>query len=75
VLRGLGAGLEEVSLVSLETDHTQIVDRSTRRRPLCPARAVAFSTRPDNMPVEVARRGAAKGITLAPEAGSQRMRT
>src|SRR5262249_60426225 len=35
------------------------------------------STRPDNVPVEVARRMAAQrkgSITLAPEAGSQRMR-
>jgi radical SAM superfamily enzyme YgiQ (UPF0313 family) len=46
---------------------------------LCPTRVqIALpSTRPDNVPVEVARRMAAQkkgSITLAPEAGSQRMR-
>jgi radical SAM family uncharacterized protein/radical SAM-linked protein len=82
VLRGLAAtGLEEVSLVSLSsTDHTQIVDQvNTLADALCATRVqIALpSTRPDNMPVEVARRMAAQkkgSITLAPEAGSQRMR-
>src|SRR5215831_12060612 len=82
VLRGLRAtGLEEVSLVSLSsTDHTQIVDQiNGLADALCASRVqIALpSTRPDNMPVEVARRMAAQkkgSITLAPEAGSQRMR-
>jgi radical SAM family uncharacterized protein/radical SAM-linked protein len=82
VLRGLEAtGLEEVSLVSLSsTDHTQIVDQVTALTgELCPTRVQLSlpSTRPDNVPVEVARRMAAQkkgSITLAPEAGSQRMR-
>ena len=82
VLRGLQAtGLEEVSLVSLSsTDHTQIVDQvNTLADALCATRVqIALpSTRPDNVPVEVARRMAAQkkgSITLAPEAGSQRMR-
>jgi radical SAM family uncharacterized protein/radical SAM-linked protein len=82
VLRGLqGTGLEEVSLISLSTtDHTQIVEQvNTLADLLCPTRVQLSlpSTRPDNVPVEVARRIAAqkKGtITLAPEAGSQRMR-
>jgi len=82
VLRGLqGTGLEEVSLISLSTtDHTQIVEQvSALADLLCPTRVQLSlpSTRPDNVPAEVARRIAAqkKGtITLAPEAGSQRMR-
>ena len=82
VLRGLSAtGLEEVSLVSLSsTDHTQIVDQvNTLADALCATRVqIALpSTRPDNVPVDVARRMAAQkkgSITLAPEAGSQRMR-
>ncbi len=82
VLRGLqGTGLEEVSLISLSTtDHTQIVEQvNTLADLLCPSRVQLSlpSTRPDNVPVDVARRIAAqkKGtITLAPEAGSQRMR-
>jgi radical SAM family uncharacterized protein/radical SAM-linked protein len=82
VLQGLqGTGLEEVSLISLSTtDHTQIVEQVTALADLlCPTRVQLSlpSTRPDNVPVEVARRIAAqkKGtITLAPEAGSQRMR-
>jgi len=82
VLRGLqGTGLEEVSLISLSTtDHTQIVEQVNALADLlCPTRVQLSlpSTRPDNVPVEVARRIAAqkKGtITLAPEAGSQRMR-
>ena len=82
VLRGLAAtGLEEVSLVSLSsTDHTQIVDQvNALADALCATRVqIALpSTRPDNVPVEVARRMAAQkkgSITLAPEAGSQRMR-
>jgi radical SAM family uncharacterized protein/radical SAM-linked protein len=82
VLRGLqGTGLEEVSLLSLSTtDHTQIVEQVNALADLlCPTRVQLSlpSTRPDNVPVEVARRIAAqkKGtITLAPEAGSQRMR-
>jgi radical SAM family uncharacterized protein/radical SAM-linked protein len=82
VLRGLRAtGLEEVSLVSLSsTDHTQIVDQiNGLADALCASRVqIALpSTRPDNVPVEVARRMAAQrkgSITLAPEAGSQRMR-
>jgi radical SAM-linked protein len=46
---------------------------------LCPTRVQISlpSTRPDNVPVEVARRMAAQkkgSITLAPEAGTQRMR-
>ena len=82
VLRGLSAtGLEEVSLVSLSsTDHTQIVDQvNTLADALCSTRVqIALpSTRPDNVPVDLARRMAAQkkgSITLAPEAGSQRMR-
>src|SRR5207249_9519694 len=82
VLRGLEAtGLEEVSLVSLSsTDHTQIVDQvAALADELCPTRVQLSlpSTRPDNVPAEVARRIAAQkkgSITLAPEAGTQRMR-
>jgi radical SAM family uncharacterized protein/radical SAM-linked protein len=82
VLQGLEAtGLEEVSLISLSsTDHTQIVDQvDALATELCPTRVQISlpSTRPDNMPVEVARRMAAQkkgSITLAPEAGTQRMR-
>jgi radical SAM family uncharacterized protein/radical SAM-linked protein len=82
VLTGLRAtGLEEVSLVSLSsTDHTQIVEQvDALADALCASRVqIALpSTRPDNVPVEVARRMAAQrkgSITLAPEAGSQRMR-
>jgi radical SAM family uncharacterized protein/radical SAM-linked protein len=82
VLRGLEAtGLEEVSLVSLSsTDHTQIVEQvNALADALCASRVQISlpSTRPDNVPVEVARRMAAQkkgSITLAPEAGSQRMR-
>src|SRR5439155_1083677 len=82
VLRGLEAtGLEEVSLVSLSsTDHTQIVEQvAALAGELCPSRVQISlpSTRPDNVPAEVARRIAAQkkgSITLAPEAGSQRMR-
>ena len=82
VLRGLqGTGLEEVSLISLSTtDHTQIVEQvNTLADLLCPTRVQLSlpSTRPDNVPVEVAQRIAAQkkgSITLAPEAGSQRMR-
>lgn len=82
VLRGLqSTGLEEVSLISLSTtDHTQIVEQVNALADLlCPTRVQLSlpSTRPDNVPVDVARRIAAqkKGtITLAPEAGSQRMR-
>ncbi|HKQ56276.1 MAG TPA: TIGR03960 family B12-binding radical SAM protein, partial [Candidatus Eisenbacteria bacterium] len=82
VLGGLQAtGLEEVSLVSLSsTDHTQIVEQvNSLADALCASRVqIALpSTRPDNVPVEVARRMASQrkgSITLAPEAGSQRMR-
>ena len=82
VLRGLQAtGLEEVSLMSLSsTDHTQIVEQvNSLADALCASRVQISlpSTRPDNVPVEVARRMAAQkkgSITLAPEAGSQRMR-
>ncbi|MEO5618159.1 MAG: TIGR03960 family B12-binding radical SAM protein [Candidatus Eisenbacteria bacterium] len=82
VLTGLQAtGLEEISLISLSsTDHTQIVEQvNTLADELCPTRVQISlpSTRPDNLPVEVARRMAAQrkgSITLAPEAGSQRMR-
>jgi radical SAM family uncharacterized protein/radical SAM-linked protein len=82
VLRGLqSTGLEEVSLVSLSsTDHTQIVEQvNSLADGLCASRVQISlpSTRPDNVPVEVARRMAAQkkgSITLAPEAGSQRMR-
>ena len=61
VLRGLQAtGLEEVSLVSLSsTDHTQIAGLvNALADELCPARVqIALpSTRPDNLPPEVARR-------------------
>ena len=81
-LRGLaGTGLEEVSLISLSTtDHTQIVEQVNALADLlCPSRVQLSlpSTRPDNVPAEVARRIAAQkkgSITLAPEAGSQRMR-
>ena len=82
VLGGLQAtGLEEVSLVSLSsTDHTQIVDQvNALADALCASRVQISlpSTRPDNVPAEVAQRMAAQrkgSITLAPEAGSQRMR-
>jgi radical SAM family uncharacterized protein/radical SAM-linked protein len=82
VLGGLrSTGLEEVSLISLSsTDHTQIVDQvNTLADELCPTRVQISlpSTRPDNVPVDVARRMAAQkkgSITLAPEAGTQRMR-
>jgi radical SAM family uncharacterized protein/radical SAM-linked protein len=82
VLRGLqGTGLEEVSLISLSTtDHTQIVEQVNALADLlCPTRVQLSlpSTRPDNVPADVARRIAAQkkgNITLAPEAGSQRMR-
>jgi radical SAM-linked protein len=82
VLRGLqGTGLEEVSLISLSTtDHTQIVEQVNALADLlCPTRVQLSlpSTRPDNVPAEVAHRIAAQkkgNITLAPEAGSQRMR-
>ncbi len=82
VLRGLGGtGLEEVSLISLSTtDHTQIVEQVNALADLLCSSRVQLSlpsTRPDNVPVEVARRLAAQkkgSITLAPEAGSQRMR-
>src|SRR5439155_17972759 len=82
VLRGLEAtGLEEVSLISLSSaDHTQIVDQvAALAGELCPTRVQLSlpSTRPDNVPPEVARRIAAQkkgSITLAPEAGTQRMR-
>jgi radical SAM family uncharacterized protein/radical SAM-linked protein len=82
VLRGIQAtGMEEVSLISLSTtDHTQIVEQvGALADELCPTRVQLSlpSTRPDNVPLEVARRiaGQKKGsITLAPEAGSQRMR-
>ncbi|NOT35635.1 MAG: TIGR03960 family B12-binding radical SAM protein [Candidatus Eisenbacteria bacterium] len=82
VLRGLQAtGLEEVSLVSLSTtDHTQIVEEvNALADALCASRVQLSlpSTRPDNVPIEVAQRIASQrrgSITLAPEAGSQRMR-
>ncbi len=82
VLNGLAAtGLEEVSLISLSTtDHTQIVEQvAALAGELCPTRVQISlpSTRPDNVPAEVARLLAAQkkgSITLAPEAGSQRMR-
>src|SRR5258706_4353319 len=82
VLGGLQAtGLEEVSLVSLSsTDHTQIVDQvNSLADALCASRVQISlpSTRPDNVPVEVAQRMAAQrnsSITLSPEAASQRMR-
>ena len=82
VLRGLnGTGLEEVSLISLSTtDHTQIVEQVNALADLLCSSRVQLSlpsTRPDNVPVEVAQRMAAQkkgSITLAPEAGSQRMR-
>jgi len=82
VLRGLqGTGLEEVSLISLSTtDHTQIVEQVNALADLlCPTRVQLSlpSTRPDNVPADVAARIAAQkkgNITLAPEAGSQRMR-
>jgi len=82
VLRGLQAsGLEEVSLVSLSsTDHTQItgvVEALTGELTAARVRIALPSTRPDNLPAEVARRLAAQkqgSITLAPEAGSQRLR-
>ena len=82
VLRGLNAtGLEEVSLVSLSTtDHTQIVEEvDALSQALCASRVQLSlpSTRPDNVPLDVAKKIAAQkkgSITLAPEAGSQRMR-
>ena len=82
VLRGVqSTGLEEVSLVSLSsTDHSQIAEQvHALADELCPTRVqIALpSTRPDNLPAGLARRLAAQkqgSITLAPEAGSQRMR-
>ncbi len=82
VVRGLqGTGLDEVSLISLSTtDHTQIVEQVTALADLLCASRVQLSlpsTRPDNLPAEVAKRIAAQkqgSITLAPEAGSQRLR-
>ena len=64
VLRGLQrTGLEEVSLISLSTtDHTQIVEQvNTLADLLCPTRVQLSlpSTRPDNVPDDVARRIAA----------------
>ena len=82
VLRGLRAtGLEEVSLVSLSsTDHTQIVDQINGWPTRCAPRACR-SRCPRPVPttcrsrwhgaVAAQRKGS---ITLAPEAGSQRMR-
>jgi radical SAM family uncharacterized protein/radical SAM-linked protein len=82
VLRGLQAtGLEEASLVSLSsTDHSQITGLvNALADELCPTRVqIALpSTRPDNLPPELARRLAGQkksSLTLAPEAGSQRLR-
>jgi radical SAM family uncharacterized protein/radical SAM-linked protein len=82
VLCGVQAtGLEEVSLVSLSsTDHTQItatVDALAGELGPARVRIALPSTRPDNLPPALARRLAAQkqgSITLAPEAGSQRLR-
>src|SRR4029077_16962478 len=61
VLTGLQAtGMEEISLISLSTtDHTQIVEQvNALADELCPTRVQISlpSTRPDNVPLEVARR-------------------
>ena len=78
VLRGLQAtGLEEVSLVSLSsTDHTQIVEQvNALADELCPTRVqIALpSTRPDNLPAELARRlaGAEEELDHARARGRQ----
>jgi radical SAM family uncharacterized protein/radical SAM-linked protein len=83
VLSGLKqTGYDEVSLLSLSTtDHTEIVeavDKITQQ--LCGSTKVSLSlpsTRPGTLPESLARtmtEGKKPHITLAPEAGSQRMR-
>ena len=83
VLRGLQAtGLEEVSLISLSsTDHTQIVELvNALADELCPARVqIVAALDPARQPAGRSWRDGwpaqKKGsITLAPEAGSQRLR-
>ncbi|MEP7028012.1 MAG: TIGR03960 family B12-binding radical SAM protein, partial [Candidatus Eisenbacteria bacterium] len=83
VIEGLKqTGYDEVSLLSLSTtDHTEIVeavDKITKN--LCGSNKVALSlpsTRPGTLPESLAKtmtEGKKPHITLAPEAGSQRMR-
>jgi radical SAM family uncharacterized protein/radical SAM-linked protein len=83
VLEGLKqTGYDEVSLLSLSTtDHTEIVeavDKITSN--LCGAGGVALSlpsTRPGTLPERLAKvmtEGKKPHLTLAPEAGTQRMR-
>ncbi len=83
VMTGLAAtGYDEVSLLSLSTtDHSEIVeavDKITSN--LCGASSVALSlpsTRPGTLPERLAKtmtEGKKPHLTLAPEAGTQRMR-
>jgi radical SAM family uncharacterized protein/radical SAM-linked protein len=83
VIEGLKhTGYDEVSLLSLSTtDHTEIVEAVEKiTRDLCGSTPVALSlpsTRPGTLPESLARtmtEGKKPHITLAPEAGSQRMR-
>ncbi len=83
VLQGLQeTGYDEVSLLSLSTtDHTEIVEAVEKiTRNLCGSTPVALSlpsTRPGTLPESLAKtmtEGKKPHITLAPEAGTQRMR-
>ncbi len=83
VMTGLAAtGYDEVSLLSLSTtDHSEIVDAVDRiTQNLCGASQVALSlpsTRPGTLPERLAKtmtEGKKPHLTLAPEAGTQRMR-
>jgi len=83
VLDGLAqTGYDEVSLLSLSTtDHTEIVEAvDAITKNLCGASSVALSlpsTRPGTLPESLAKtmtEGKKPHITLAPEAGTQRMR-
>ncbi len=71
-------GHEEISLLSLSSaDHTQIGDMTSQLKSLKEVSISIPSTRVDALSVEVANAvsGVRKsGITLAPEAGSQRLR-
>ena len=82
VLEGLKqTGYDEVSLLSLSTtDHTEIVEAvDTIMKNLCgaPVALSLPSTRPGTLPESLAKtmtEGKKPHITLAPEAGTQRMR-
>jgi radical SAM family uncharacterized protein/radical SAM-linked protein len=83
VLEGIKqTGYDEVSLLSLSTtDHTEIVEAVAKiTSNLCGSTPVALSlpsTRPGTLPESLAKtmtEGKRPHITLAPEAGSQRMR-